>query len=937
VPRPALSSRRATGLAAFLSGAAALLFETLWFRQTSLSFGNSVSAASLVLAAFMAGLGLGSALAAWRGRGLRDPARAYAALEIVIAASGLALVLLIPRLGPLLAPVLRPLLDHPLALGAARFGLSGLLLALPATAMGATLPLLVKASLEAEAGFGVALGRLYGWNTLGAVLGALAGEGMLIGSLGLRGTGVVAAALNAGAALVVMLAMTDRATVATVENGVAPARRRPGWRLLAAAALCGGILLGLEVLWFRFLLLFAHGTSVAFAVMLAVILAGIALGGFAASRLLERLSDAHRFLPALACATAATTVATYALFRHVTERAPAYAADVGVVALLSLPLMLPVSFASGVLFTLLGRALQEQTGEAASTAGLLTLANTLGAVAGSVLASLLLLPVLGLERSFFGLAVAYLATAFVLWPLALPSRGRAVTTGAALVSVGALAFFPFGLMERRYLGRVVERFSADGSRLIAREEARTETILYFRRDFLGQPLSHRLVTNGYSMSGTEWGSRRYMALFAHLPLALQERPRRALLLCYGVGSTARSLTAHRELERIDVVDISREILDLSRLTTATGAPQPLDDPRVRVHVEDGRFYLQTTRDRFDLITGEPPPPKYAGVVNLYTREYFTLVRDRLSDGGLASYWLPIWLLEVEDGRSIVRAFCEAFADCTLWTGAGLNWTLVGSRTGVRPVTESGLRRSWADPVVGEELATLGIETPAALGATFLGDSMFLAEWAAGSPPLEDNHPARLSSRIATAATPETAVLEVTDARLSRERFERSDWLRRVWPATLRAETLAAFDAQDALNRALVRDERPWYLKLDEVRQASTSTLAPLLLLGSTPDEQRLAAAAAAQSPTASPVLYQLALRDLARGGPELAEPRLAEVQKRNPAIERIVQLRALALCYAGRSTEAASLGVPLLSGASADRAFWEWLRDRCRPPSSAPS
>lgn len=145
----------------------------------------------------------------------------------------------------------------------------------------------------------------------------------------------------------------------------------------------------------------------------------------------------------------------------------------------------------------------------------------------------------------------------------------------------------------------------------------------------------------------------------------------------------------------------------------------------------------------------------------------------------------------------------------------------------------------ADPVVAEELAALGIETPAALGATFLGDSAFLAAWAAGAPPLEDDHPARFSSRIATAAGPEAAVLEANDARLSRERFERSDWVRRVWPATLRAETLAAFDAQDALNRALVRDERPWHLRLDAARQASTYTLAPLLLLGSTPDEQRL--------------------------------------------------------------------------------------------------
>src|SRR3972149_2125816 len=107
----------------------------------------------------------------------------------------------------------------------------------------------------------------------------------------------------------------------------------------------------------------------------------------------------------------------------------------------------------------------------------------------------------------------------------------------------------------------------------------------------------------------------------------------------------------------------------------------------------------------------------------------------------------MWLLELEDGRAVSRAFCEAFEDCTLWTGAGLNWMLGGSPTGARPVPESTLRRLWADPVVGGELATLGIETPAALGATFLGDSAFLAEWAAGSPPRRGGHPARLSSRI----------------------------------------------------------------------------------------------------------------------------------------------------------------------------------------------
>jgi hypothetical protein len=144
------------------------------------------------------------------------------------------------------------------------------------------------------------------------------------------------------------------------------------------------------------------------------------------------------------------------------------------------------------------------------------------------------------------------------------------------------------------------------------------------------------------------------------------------------------------------------------------------------------------------------------------------------------------------------------------------------------------------------------------------------------------------------------------------------------------ETLAAFEAQDAVTRALVRDERPCYLKLDQVRDGSPLALGRLLLLGGTPDEQRLVTSTD-ESPTASPVLYHLALGDLAWGDPNAAEPRLAEVHRRNPAIERVAQLRALALCDAGRSPEAARLGLPWLSraaGAPADRAFWEWLRDR---------
>ena len=186
-----------------------------------------------------------------------------------------------------------------------------------------------------------------------------------------------------------------------------------------------------------------------------------------------------------------------------------------------------------------------------------------------------------------------------------------------------------------------------------------------------------------------------MSLFVHWPLALKPDVSSALLISYGIGITAKTLTNFPELESIEVVDISRDILELSRDVAMFREGHPLDDPRVRVHVEDGRFFLQTVDRSVDLITGEPPPPKSAGIVNLYSREYFHLLRARLAPGGLATYWLPIYQMQPDEGRAIVRAFCDAFPDCTLWTGRGFEWMLAGSRDYSGPASAEGLARLWA--------------------------------------------------------------------------------------------------------------------------------------------------------------------------------------------------------------------------------------------------
>ena len=271
-----------------LSGAAALLFETLWFRQAGLALGNSVWASSLVTASFMAGLAAGNAACARWGRYVRRPVAVYALVEGAVALSGVAIVFAMPRLIPLAAAVSRPLAAHPGLLNVVRAALAFVLFAVPATAMGTTLPLLVEALAGARPEFGRALGRLYGWNTLGAVGGALVGELALIELYGVRGTALVAGLLNLTAAGGALLA--GSATVRTAAEAPVKTEGRD-LRLLAlltAAALAGAVVLALETVWFRFLLLFVCGTTVAFAIMLAVVLAAIALGALVASVWLAR-------------------------------------------------------------------------------------------------------------------------------------------------------------------------------------------------------------------------------------------------------------------------------------------------------------------------------------------------------------------------------------------------------------------------------------------------------------------------------------------------------------------------------------------------------------------------------------------------------------------------------------------------------------------------
>ncbi len=508
----------------FMSGISALTFEALWFRLAGLSLGNSVWSASLVLAAFMAGLTLGNGLIARLHYRITQPTRLYALLEIAIGIGGFGVVLVLPRMTEALAPLFTAMADTPWLLNATRLGIAFAVLVVPTTAMGATLPVLTEALSRSNPNFGANLGRLYGWNTLGAMLGVIGTETVLVRWFGIVSSGLVAMSLNLLAGLIALrLSQVDEPTAATRAAPPRPPLSARTYRYLVVGLLSGAVMLALEVVWFRFLLLSYTGTALTFALMLTVVLAGIGLGGLAAGRLASSDDRCYRWLPHVTALSGVLVVLTYYGFDLFTIQQSRESPTLPVFAAFAAFLMLPVSLLSGAAFTLVARAVKEDLGASMRTTGIAALWNTVGATVGSLGAGFVLLPWFGMERSLFILAAGYGATALLVPQVGGAGRQWVTRSAYAAVVLAAatLALFPFGLMQRSFF-KIVERGLPDQT-LIATREGLTETMRYYRREVFGAPHFYRLVTNGYSMSATTVIGKRYMKLYVYLPLALRSR------------------------------------------------------------------------------------------------------------------------------------------------------------------------------------------------------------------------------------------------------------------------------------------------------------------------------------------------------------------------------------------------------------------------------
>ncbi|MEY2496131.1 MAG: spermidine synthase [Verrucomicrobiota bacterium] len=738
----------------------------------------------------MAGLALGSAIAASTTLPRLRPLRLYAGLEMIVAIFGCTLVFGLPHLGEWMRPVFQALWNHQQWLNVLRVAVSFLILLIPTTAMGLTLPILLEDPLLRRKDFARSIGLLYGANTLGAMAGALLGETYLVQACGLFGTALTSAGICCGAALIALIF----AGAKPVAVGQTPLRFRlrlaretqPPWRLLFVSAGAGAVLLSLEVIWFRFLRLYVASTSTAFSVMLAVVLAGIGAGSLVSSAIPDRMISRRHLVPVLLLLAACATLLSYLFFPGLVlppdlpASDPVFSRQVG---LLSLALMFPVAFLSGTLLPAIVSCVQsEGTGRMNST-GLTILFNTIGAACGPLLAGFLLLPWLGFQSSLIVCAAGYAGLAGLTSQKQSGSLRR--LSGIAMVSLSAvfvlvLAIFPYHRDEIHF-ANARHPYEADGSFLLKKIEGTADTFQLLRRDLYGQPYSYRLVTNSYSMSGTLPRSQRYMRLFAYLPLALRPESEDALLIGYGVGVTADAFMRDGHLKHLDIVDISKEVFDLADFYTGPGNSNPLRDPRVTTFVQDGRFFLQACPASYDIITGEPPPLKTAGTVNLYTQQFFSLMKGRLKDGGIASFWLPLYQLTTDEAKAILRAFHNVFPNASLWATSDLEWIMIGMKPPLRKLDEEFGRRLWTEASSRSDLVRIGLEVPEQMPALFVMDGEEIDRMTQGVEPLDDLYPKRLTDALPDLKAAYELGHSYLESSGALQRFFASSLIREIWP------------------------------------------------------------------------------------------------------------------------------------------------------------
>ena len=697
-PLPGPSFRLRIALLLLASGGCALVYEVVWLRSLRLVFGTTTAATGTTLAIFLGGLGIGGLVLGRRADRAADPLRLYARLELGAALGALASLPLIALARSVYLAAGGASALGPVAATALRIGLCALVLGPPTFLMGGTLPAAVRVLEHAADRSRRTVGLLYGVNTLGAMVGAAWATFVSLEQWGTALTLLGAGALNlivAGFAF----ALTQRPGGRAQRRQEARARGReatrpaqhaadatpsaPVWLVLGASGAVGAAFLSMELVWYRMLAPILGGSTYTIGLVLALALLGIGAGGllYAAGRT-ERRPTLFAFT--VTCLLEAFFIALpYALGDRValfamdsrTWAGPSLPALVATWAAVTAVVVLPAAVVAGYQFPLLIALLGTREYTVGREVGWAYATNTAGGIAGSLAAGFGLLPLLtapGLWRAvvYLLLGLAAVSAAHTLRQVR-PARWLALAAVLGVLDVVLCAADgPTAFWRHTAIGAGRVETTAPGANGVRRllnskragvlweAEGRESSIALDRVD------AYTLVVNGKS-DGNALGDAPTQVMGGLMGALLHPEVKRALVIGLGTGSTAGWLAALPSIERVDVLELEPAVLHVAEECSPVNQ-SVLRNPKVRIILGDGREFLLTTPERYDLIFSEPSNPYRAGVASLFTREFYRAAAARLRPGGVFVQWLQSYDIEPRSVAAVYATLGAVFPSVETW-------------------------------------------------------------------------------------------------------------------------------------------------------------------------------------------------------------------------------------------------------------------------------
>ena len=731
----------------FASGCAALIYETVWFYLVQLVVGASSISVAVLLCAFMGGMALGSWLLPRLAPRGAHPFKVVAALEAGIALLGILIPIALPYVQQAYLTLAEP--------GAGSIALRSivcfLILTPPTMLMGATLPAIASAFAKSSARH-ADVGLLYMANLAGGATGtALAGFYLLR----VHDT-VVATAVAVTLNVIVAAAFYFLAPATAEPSGTTPLEPveplqllepRPPRAVLAAAGLSGLTALGAEVVWTRQLSLLFGASVYTFSLILAVFLTGLGVGGWIGSRLVRRRADSMATLGAVQAVLAfAIGYGAWAIVNVLPAWQPtaqflpgvrstpwlAFAFD----ALRCAVALMPATILWGASFPLM-LAARDGAGFDRHVARVNAI-NTAGALVGAIAFTLIGIPRLG-SHNAQQLLVMLAAISGIVMLAAIPKAERPRRFAIiALMTIATMRLVPEVPGRLIAYGRSVNAWDSI-ERFLYLAEGATASVAVTE----GKAGARQFHIAGKVEASDMDIDMRLERMLGHIPALIHPNPKSVLIVGVGAGVTAGALSIHPEVERIVICEIEPMVPRSARAYFGDENHHVFDDPRVELIFDDARHFLQTTDEKFDIITTDPIHPWVRGAATLYSLEYLTLAKHHLKPGGVVTQWVPLYETSVAAVKSELATFARVFPDTTLWNPdlleEGYDLVALG-RVEQTPIRQADIQaRLLASPAVRQSLSEVMLKSAAEILGSYAGRASDLAPWLADAEINRERH------------------------------------------------------------------------------------------------------------------------------------------------------------------------------------------------------